>query len=82
MRTLFTQRLKELRNENELTQRAIAKMLGISQASYFNWELGKTEPSISSIQLLCSIFDTTADYLLGFENEDGSKIRVQINNKN
>lgn len=37
-------------------------------------EQGKTEPSINSICELCKIFEVSADYLLGLEDEDGRKL--------
>jgi len=71
--SLFSQRLKELRKSAGFTLTAVSKMLGISHVSYFNWEQGKTEPCINSIHKLCLIFDVSSDYLLGIENEDGTR---------
>ena len=38
------QRLKEIREAQGMSQAAVAKHLGISRSSYFNWENGKTKP--------------------------------------
>lgn len=74
MREHFCKRVKELRLENKLTQRQIAEKLHIAHVSYLHWEQGKTEPSINSICELCKIFEVSADYLLGLEDEDGRKL--------
>lgn len=73
MREDFAKRLKDLRKENKLSQQTVADKLNIARISFLHWEQGKTEPSINSICALCRIFDVSADYLLGLENEDGSK---------
>jgi transcriptional regulator with XRE-family HTH domain len=67
---MIGKRLKELRLDIGLTQRAIAKEVGISSNGYANWEQGKSEPDIKSIIRLCSIFQITADELLGIEIQD------------
>lgn len=73
MKEDFATRLKELRKEIKMSQQTIADKLDIARISYLHWEQGKTEPSINSICALCRIFDVTADYLIGLENEDGTK---------
>jgi transcriptional regulator with XRE-family HTH domain len=69
MKTIFAIRLKELRNEKNFTQRKIAELMNVSQVSYLHWEQGKTQPDIENIIKLCKLFDVSADYLLGLENE-------------
>ena len=73
MKEDFSKRLKELRIENGISQQAIADKLNIARISYLHWEQGKTEPSINNICLLCKIFNVSADYLFGLENDDGSR---------
>ena len=62
---IFTKRLKELRQKNNLTQKELSDILGISQGSYANWENGKREPSLDNVVKLSKILDTTTDELLG-----------------
>lgn len=62
-------RLLELRNDKELSQRTMAKELGISQATYNNWENGKTQPNIEQIIQLANFFEVSTDYLLGKESD-------------
>lgn len=49
-------------------------MLGVSPNCYASWEQGRTQPDIESIRKLCMIFDVSADYMLGLEDEYGCKI--------
>ena len=69
MKTIFSTRLKELRNEKNFTQRKIAELMNVSQVSYLHWEQVKTQPDIENIVKLCQLFGVSADYLLGLENE-------------
>lgn len=57
-------RLQQLRIEHGLTQRDIAKVFNISQATYNNWEQGKTEPCIAKLLDISKYFRVSIDYLL------------------
>lgn len=63
-------RLFELRSEQSLSQRQIAKMLNISQATYNNWENGKTEPSIEDLIKISNFFKVSVDYLIDNQVEE------------
>ena len=68
---------KKLRNARKragLTQEQTADLLNIKQQAYARYESGVIELDYHKIILLCKIFDTTPDYLFGFEDEDGIKI--------
>lgn len=70
---IFKLKLKELRTEKGLTQKQLAQVLNTTDDSIFSWEKGRSQPSIEMIRKLCIIFDISADYLLGLEDETGSK---------
>ncbi len=57
-------RLFELRTEANLSQRAIAKMLNISQGTYNNWENSNTQPSIEQLVQLSHFFKVSIDYIV------------------
>lgn len=61
----FQEALVEQRKLNRLTQREVAKRLGISQPSYIRYENGKAEPSLENLVKLADMFDVSVDYLLG-----------------
>ena len=52
----FSERLKELRIEKNLSQMELAKKTDISQSAIAKWELGKTEPSASALLTLSLFF--------------------------
>jgi transcriptional regulator with XRE-family HTH domain len=67
------ERLKELRETNKLRQKDIAQILNVRNTTVSAWEKGDNEPDIKTIKKLSQFFDVSADYLLGLENEDGTK---------
>lgn len=64
-------RLFELRIELDLSQRAIAKLLNISQGTYNNWENSNTQPSIEQLIELSKLFKVSVDYIIGNSDEYG-----------
>lgn len=66
-------RIKELRQERELTQAQVAKAIGTSQRNIGRWENGENEPTASFISLLANFFEVTSDYLLGLEDDFGAR---------
>lgn len=61
----FKERLKELRSEKNLTQKQLSKKLNVSEDCVYNWENGRSEPSITDLINLATILDVTIDYLVG-----------------
>ena len=61
----FKERLKELRIEKGFTQKQISQVLNISEDSIYNWEKGRSEPSITDLINLAILLDVTIDYLVG-----------------
>ncbi len=65
-------RLFELRTEQGLSQRQMAKELNISQGTYNNWENERTQPSIEQLKQLSVFFAVSVDYLIGNSDEYGT----------
>ncbi len=63
MEKIFTERLREARGTQ--SQSESAKKLGISQVRLSNYESGKREPDIATIQQIAKKYDVSADWLLG-----------------
>lgn len=61
----FSTRLKELREEKELTQRQLAAEIKTSQANVSRWEKGAFDPSTEWLIALAKFFGVSIDYLLG-----------------
>ena len=64
----FSERLKELRLEKNLTQTELAQETGISQAGIAKWETGDRNPSVDCLIILAKFFGVTIDYLVGLED--------------
>lgn len=75
--SIFSERLKELREEKRVSMMALGKLVGASDASICKWENGDVEPKATYIRNLSVFFGVSADYLLGLENEFGSKTYEQ-----
>ena len=63
----FSERLKQLRAERKLSQRDVAKALGIDQAGYARFELGG-ETNFEMLVKIATYFGVTPNYLLGVED--------------
>ena len=64
MRT-FLDKLRGLREDNDLTQTQIAEVLGTSQTMYARYERGANEMPLRHLVALCKFYNVSADYLLG-----------------
>ena len=74
----FPEILKTLRERSELSQNALAKIIGVSQASIGYWEKGQRTPAISAAEKLVSYFGVTTTYLLGMETSNYSLLPNEI----
>ncbi|MFR5833933.1 MAG: helix-turn-helix domain-containing protein [Acutalibacteraceae bacterium] len=61
----YTERIKNLMNEERISQAELARSVGISQSAVCNWLNGKKEPSIDSLWRLADFFDVSVDYIIG-----------------
>lgn len=65
MNIKFAERLKELREEMNISQNQLSKELKMSQAAISKWESGDRLPSVDLLWLLADYFKCSTDYLLG-----------------
>lgn len=63
MRT-FIEKLRGLREDNDLTQTEVAAVLGTSQTMYARYERGANEMPIHHLVTLCKFYNVSADFLL------------------
>ncbi|MBQ9115308.1 MAG: helix-turn-helix transcriptional regulator [Clostridia bacterium] len=61
-------RLKELREENGLTQQAVAEYLNVKQNTYSQYENEKRQLSIDMLIKLAHFYKVTTDYILELED--------------
>ena len=82
----YTQRLKELREDNDHKQESIALELKITRQQYQLYESGKRKLPIDHLMTLCKFYDVSSDYILGFTNDPkphwNIKNQVNITGKN
>ncbi|GFI71127.1 hypothetical protein IMSAG250_00316 [Clostridiales bacterium] len=60
--------IKDLREDNDLTQKQIADYLGTTQQVYSRYEKGENEIPVRHIIALCKYYKVSADYILGLES--------------
>ena len=61
-------RVRELREDNNFTQKEIAKMLSCSQQVYSNYELGQRDIPTDILIKLSKFYNTSVDYILGISD--------------
>ena len=67
---MVSERVKKLREQNNLTQADLARKLGLTRSSVNAWEMGISVPSTQYIVELAKIFKVSTDYLLGVSTEN------------
>lgn len=59
------QRIRDLREDRDLNQTQVAKMLGMSQTGYSKYEIGENDIPTAVLIKLARFYGTSIDYLLG-----------------
>ena len=61
-------RIKAIREDNDLTQSNIARLLRVNRSAYSLWELGINTIPLSNLVDFCNLFNLSIDYILGITN--------------
>ncbi|EOH67569.1 hypothetical protein I584_01944 [Enterococcus hirae ATCC 9790] len=69
MMTTFSENLKKLRSESDISQLVLAKEIGTTTRQIQRYESGENEPKLSQAVLLADYFDVSLDYLVGRTDE-------------
>lgn len=64
----YYKRLKDLREDNDLTQKQIAEIIGTSQSYYAQYENGHRPIPLDRFIILANFYGVTLDYLAGRVN--------------
>ncbi len=80
MRT-FLEKMRGLREDNDLTQQQVAQVLGTSQTMYARYERGANEMPIRHLVTLCRFYNVSADYLLDTEPDRRRKGKASFLNR-
>lgn len=62
-------RLRDLREDADLTQTQIAQYLGMSQTGYSKYETGENDVPTQVLIALAKLYGTSTDYLLGLTDQ-------------
>lgn len=62
-------RIRDLREDNDLTQREMAEILHCSQQVYSNYELGQRDIPTSVLIKLSRYYNVSVDYILGLSEK-------------
>lgn len=68
----YRQRIRDIREDNDLTQAFVGHILNKSQQGYNHIESGRAELKIDDLKKLCEYYNLSADYLIGLINEKKS----------
>lgn len=76
------QRIRDLREDNDLTQHQIATLLNISQSTYSRYENGELDIPIQMLIKLANYYNTSLDYLVNLtEDRNTSNRSLKDNSK-
>lgn len=67
--TDYRARLRGVREDRDLTQAEVRKILNKSQQGYNHIEAGRAELKIDDLVKLCQFYNLTADYLVGLSDQ-------------
>lgn len=62
---MYLKRLKDLREDNDLTQKDVSKILKISRPQYSLYETGKRDIPVDLLVALAQYYKTSIDYIVG-----------------
>lgn len=65
---MFSNRLKQLREDLGITQEELAKRLNLTQSTIAYYENGRKTPTLENAIIIAKIFNISLDYLVGLSN--------------
>jgi len=66
---MYKNRIRDLREDNDLIQAKLAEYLQIHQTTYSDYELGRLNVPVSVLHKLADFYGVSTDYLLGRTDE-------------
>lgn len=68
----YRKRLRDIREDNDLTQAELGNLLNKSQQGYNHIEAGRAELKIDDLVKLCRFYNLSADYIIGLSDKKRS----------
>ena len=65
----YRTRMRNLREDNDLTQREVGQVINKSQQGYSHIEDGRSELKIDDLIKLCDFYKVSADYFIGLSDK-------------
>lgn len=78
---MITERLKDIREENDLKQSEIAEILKTPQSNYSRWENGVELIPLKKLTLFCDYFDVSMDYVIGITRKSVGNGKHKLDSK-
>lgn len=66
----WNKRIRDLREDHDMTQDELAEKLGISKRTLLRYESGTSEPNISTLISLSLLFNVSIDYIVGSKDSE------------
>ncbi len=63
----YIDRLISLREDNDIDQKVVAELLGITQSAYSKYEKRRCKMSVEDLIKLCKFYNVSADFILGLK---------------
>ena len=64
----YNEGIREIREDNSLTQQKVADLLHVGQRTYADYESGKTRIPVDSLLILARYYNVSVDYISGASN--------------
>lgn len=64
----YRQRMRDLREDHDLSQSEVGKLINKSQQGYNHIEMGRAELKIEDLIILCKYYGVTSDYMIGISD--------------
>ena len=66
---MYQNRIRDLREDRDLKQKDLAKLLQVHQSTYSDYELGNLNIPVNALHALADFYHVSVDYLLGRTDE-------------
>ncbi len=67
--SIFSERIRALREDRDLNQTQMARILETNQRKVSRMETGESEPNLNDIIAYCLYFNISSDYLIGLTDK-------------
>ena len=75
---MISEIIKNIRKSENLTAKQLSLKLNVSASLIYEWEHGRSNPSLDDIVKIANIFNVSTDYLLGLEDDFGIKTKNNV----